>query len=856
MKQYNEIKAEYPDAILLFRVGDFYETFGEDAVKASTALGIVLTRRFNGSAGDTELAGFPCHSLETYLPRLVRAGHRVAVCDQLEDPKLAKKIVRRGVTEVVTPGVTFSENVLDSGKNNFLAAIHFGKSETGLSFIDVSTGEFFLVQCNAGEALRLLQTYRPSEVLYAKGFERQLEETGWKAASFAMDDWVFATEYAREKLMRQFGTAGLKGFGIDALNEGIVAAGVVLEYLSSTRNDRLAHIAGIKRIDSGEFVGLDNFTIRNLELLHSPGGGKSLIDILNTCASPMGSRLMRKWLIMPLKDLKLIGERHDSVDAFLGRSAEAEELRNEISKIGDLERLITRLSVNKVNPREVLQLSRSLESIGRIRLMIPAFNCPSLTRLCADLDPCLEYAERISREIDPDTPAVLSRGGVIAGGVNSELDELRKLQKEGRKYLLDLQQRESERTGIGSLKIAYNSVFGYYIEVRNTHKDKVPVEWIRKQTLVSAERYITSELKEYEEKILGAGEKIAGIEAHQFNDLVAGAIHYISRIQNDAAAIASLDCLLSFAGLASSHQYTRPVLDDSLVIDIGDGRHPVIEQMLEEGRQYIANDIYLDCDNNQILVITGPNMAGKSALLRQTALIVLLAHIGSFVPASRARIGLTDKIFTRVGGGDNISGGESTFMVEMNETASILNNITARSLILLDEIGRGTSTFDGISIAWSIAEYLHEHPKFRPKTLFATHYHEMNEMEARFSRIKNFKVAVRETENGVIFIRKLKPGGSEHSFGIHVARMAGMPPSLVKRAEEVLKSLESSHIQSDIQSKERSVEKNQLNIFATSDPLADQLIREVSKVEINNMTPIQALQKLDELTRITQQNKQ
>lgn len=852
MKQYNAIKDKHPDAILLFRVGDFYETFGKDAITASTVLGITLTKRHNGFAGETELAGFPYHSIDNYLPKLVRAGHRVAVCDQLEDPKLAKKIVKRGVTELVTPGVTFNDDVLDKKQNNFLATIHFSKELVGMAFLDVSTGEFFIAEGNAEYAEKLLQNFKPKEIIFSRNSRDKFEQLAKGLFySYPLDDWAFSESFSKEKLTSHFGVNSLKGFGIESLNVARVAAAAAIEYLHITRNEKLPHISHIERIDSEKYVWMDKFTIRNLELLNSPNEEAiTLIDIMDECMSPMGSRLLRKWMIWPLKSIDLLKRRHDLTDYFISEGELASSLREEISIISDLERLISKVSVGKAGPRDINQLKKALSSIEKIQELFKGNNSEIYQSFTTSLNPCTPLIERIGNELREDAPAMLGKGQVIASGVNSELDELRKLQSEGKNYLLEMQKRETERTGISSLKVAFNNVFGYYIEVRNTHKDKVPEEWIRKQTLVSAERYITEELKSYEEKILGAEEKIIVLEAKLFNELLTSIEKYIAVIQKNASLIAELDCILNFSAIAVKYNYTKPVIDDSLVIDIKDGRHPVIERQMEVGEDYIPNDVYLDNQNQQILMITGPNMAGKSALLRQTALITLMAQMGSFVPAKYAKIGLVDKIFTRVGASDNISKGESTFMVEMNETASILNNISERSLILLDEIGRGTSTYDGISIAWSIAEFLHENKKAQPKTLFATHYHELNEMGKKFERIKNFNVSIKELENRVIFLRKLKPGGSEHSFGIHVAKMAGMPNSLITRAYEVMKQLESSHIQSEIESQKSEEKEFQLSFFQLDDPVLQAIKDELIGIDINNLTPVEALMKLNDIKKM------
>jgi len=851
MKQYNAIKVKHPDALLLFRVGDFYETFGLDAIKAASVLGIVLTKRHNGSAGEIELAGFPHHSLNNYLPKLVRSGLRVAVCDQLEDPKMAKKIVKRGVTELVTPGVVFNEDVLDKKQNNFLASIHMAKGKIGIALLDVSTGEFLVSEGDGEHIDKLLQSFKPSEVIYQKQKREAFKELTKDAFySFPMDDWAFSESFSKEKLTSHFGTSSLKGFGINAMELAIIAAGAALEYLSVTQNDRLKHLSKIQRIESDKYVWLDKFTIRNLELLHSVHEqAKTLIDILDQCHSPMGSRLMRRWMIWPLKEIDALKTRHRVVHELSLAKEFSENLKEEIAGIGDLERLVSKVAVAKVNPRDIVQLKNSLTCIENIKVLLKSKKSEEYKPYIKLLNPCAQLIERISNEMNSEAPTAVSKGNVIAAGVHEELDELRRLQSEGKNYLLELQQRETKRTGISSLKVAFNNVFGYYIEVRNTHKDKVPEEWIRKQTLVNAERYITEELKEYEAKILGAEERILSLETRLFQALVQSIEPFIEDIQKNARVAAEIDCLLTFSELANRYNYVQPEIDDSLIIDIKDGRHPVIEQQMPIGEEYITNDVYVDNDKQQILMITGPNMAGKSALLRQTALITLMAQMGSFVPAKHARIGLVDKIFTRVGASDNISQGESTFMVEMNETASILNNLSDRSLILLDEIGRGTSTFDGISIAWSIAEYLHECKDAKPKTLFATHYHELNEMTNKFGRIKNFNVSIKELDDNVIFLRKLKPGGSEHSFGIHVAKLAGMPVSLVRRAYEVMKNLESSHVQGEKITEEKG-DDFQLSFFQLDDPVLEQIKEELTKIDINNLTPIEALMKLNEIKKL------
>lgn len=857
MKQYNTIKAKYPDALLLFRVGDFYETFGEDAKRAAAVLGIVLTRRANGSASHIELAGFPHHSLDSYLPRLVRAGMRVAICDQLEDPKLTKTIVKRGVTELLTPGVSFNDKILDHRSNNFLAAVHLGERITGAAFLDVSTGEFLVAQGETPYIEKLLQSLRPSEVLFQKNRRAAFTETfGEKLYTFGLEDWVFTEAFAQEKLLNHFGTLSLKGFGVDNLTSGIVAAGAALHYLSETQHDRVQHIAAISRIEEDRHVWLDRFTMRNLELFASPNdNARTLIDVIDRTVSPMGARLLKRWLALPLKDEAPINERLSMVQALLGNTALREQLTDQLKQAGDLERLVAKAAAGRINPRELMQLRRALDVLPAVQEGCAQED--ALKPLAGQFNLCTEIRNRITTELSADPPSLVNKGNVIAEGVDAELDELRHLAFSGKDYLLQIQQRESERTGITSLKVAFNNVFGYYLEVTNAHKDKVPADWIRKQTLVNAERYITPELKEYEEKILGAEEKMLAIEARLFTNLVLALAEWIIPIQHNAAQLARLDCFIGFAALAQQHNYVRPHINNSYIIDIKSGRHPVIEQQLPPGEPYIANDIYLDPDHQQVLMITGPNMAGKSALLRQTALIVLLAQIGSFVPAAHAEIGLVDKIFTRVGASDNISSGESTFMVEMNETASILNNLSMRSLVLLDEIGRGTSTYDGISIAWSIAEFLHEHPTARAKTLFATHYHELNEMAERFPRIRNFNVSVKEIGNKVLFMRKLVPGGSEHSFGIHVARMAGMPRKVVDRAGEVLIQLEKSHSAGELmnspkkQKAAKQQEENfQLSFFQLDDPVLEQIKEEILQTDINQLTPVEALMKLNEIKKL------
>ena len=858
MKQFNSIKARYPDAMLLFRVGDFYETFGTDAIKASAVLGIVLTKRANGAAAYIELAGFPHHSLDTYLPKLVRAGMRVAICDQMEDPKLTKTIVKRDVTELVTPGVSFSDKVLDHRSNNFLAAVFINGRSCGVSFLDVSTGEFLAAQGDIVYVEKLLQNFRPSEVLFQKSRKKEfLENFGDKFYIFGLDDWIFTEEFSTEKLIKHFNTNSLKGFGVDGLAEGTIAAGAVLHYLSETNHERVQHISALSRIEEDKYVWLDRFTIRNLELFGSANeNARTLTDVIDRTVSPMGARLLKRWLALPLKDITPINERLDGVQALLDRSELRDALIELIKPIGDLERLVAKAAAGRINPRELMVLRRALDAIGPIQTLCLSSGNIQLEKIAAVLDSCSIISDRIAKDLHPEPPMLVHKGSVIADGVDLDLDELRHLAFSGKDYLLKLQHRESESTKIPSLKVAFNNVFGYYLEVSNAHKDKVPLEWIRKQTLVNAERYITPELKTYEEKILGAEEKILAIEQRLFAELVLSLGEWIVPIQRNAAILGKLDCLIGFAKLAEQQNYVRPHINDSYILDIKNGRHPVIEQMLPAGESYIANDINLDPDAQQLLMITGPNMAGKSALLRQTALIVLLAQMGSFVPATHAQIGLVDKIFTRVGASDNISSGESTFMVEMNETASILNNLSKRSLVLLDEIGRGTSTYDGISIAWSIAEFIHEQQDARAKTLFATHYHELNDMADRFPRIRNFNVSVKEVGNKVIFLRKLIAGGSEHSFGIHVAKMAGMPRKVLERAKEVLIQLEKSHSGSELMNDaaKRTVFKKeedlQLSFFQLDDPVLENIREELIKVDINTLTPVEALMKLNEIKKM------
>lgn len=856
MEQYNRIKAKHPDAVLLFRVGDFYETFGADAVKSAGILGITLTKRANGSASFVDLAGFPHHALDTYLPKLVRAGQRVAICEQLEDPKLTKNIVKRGVTELVTPGVSLNDSILHHKENNWLAAVHLDKLHAGLAFLDISTGEFMTAQGSFEYIDKLLQGFQPKEVLYERGKQKLfLEKFGDKFYTYCLDDWAFTFDTGFERLLKQFEVKTLKGFGIDKLNSGVIAAGAVLQYLDLTRHNKVDHITSISRIEEDLYVWLDKFTIRNLELFHSPNeGAATLIEVLDKTISPMGSRLLKRWIALPLKEVQPIRERQEMVAHFIAQPELKTELEEKISIIGDLERLVSKIATGRINPRELVQLKNALNATLPIKTACVESKNPALEKLGDQLNECKTAKQRIENEIENDPPVQIHKGRVIKSGISIELDELRKILYSGKDYLVELQQRESNNTGIPSLKIAFNNVFGYYIEVRNTHKDKVPLEWIRKQTLVSAERYITEELKEYETKILGAEEKILSLETRIFNELVLSMADYIAALQLNATVIARIDCLLSFAGCAINNNYCMPEVNESLVIDIKDGRHPVIEYLLPPDEEYIPNNVFLDNEDQQIIIITGPNMAGKSALLRQVALITLMAQIGSFVPASSASIGIVDKIFTRVGASDNISSGESTFMVEMTEAASILNNLSSRSLILLDEIGRGTSTYDGISIAWAIVEYIHETPGALAKTLFATHYHELNEMEKSFKRIKNFNVTVKELKNKVIFLRKLEPGGVEHSFGIHVARMAGMPKSVVKRSEEILKQLEKSSNGDTLNKPIKEIAQNreglQLSFFQLDDPVLKQIRDEIAGLSIDYLTPIEALNKLNEIKKI------
>ena len=857
MKQFLDLKAKHPDAVMLFRCGDFYETYSTDAIVASEILGITLTKRANGKGKTIEMAGFPHHALDTYLPKLIRAGKRVAICDQLEDPKLTKKLVKRGITELVTPGVSINDNVLNYKENNFLAAVHFGKASCGVAFLDISTGEFLTAEGPFDYVDKLLNNFGPKEILFERGKRLMFEGNfGSKFFTFELDDWVFTESTAREKLLKHFETKNLKGFGVEHLKNGIIASGAILQYLTMTQHTQIGHITSLARIEEDKYVRLDKFTVRSLELIGSMNdGGSSLLNVIDRTISPMGARLLKRWMVFPLKDEKPINDRLNVVEYFFRQPDFKELIEEQLHLIGDLERIISKVAVGRVSPREVVQLKVALQAIEPIKQACLEADNASLNRIGEQLNLCISIRDRIAKEINNDPPLLINKGGVIKDGVNEELDELRRISYSGKDYLLQIQQRESEQTGIPSLKVAYNNVFGYYIEVRNIHKDKVPQEWIRKQTLVNAERYITQELKVYEEKILGAEDKILVLETQLYTDLVQALTEFIPQIQINANQIARLDCLLSFANVARENNYIRPVIEDNDVLDIRQGRHPVIEKQLPIGEKYIANDVMLDSASQQIIIITGPNMAGKSALLRQTALITLLAQIGSFVPAESAHIGLVDKIFTRVGASDNISVGESTFMVEMNEAADILNNVSSRSLVLFDELGRGTSTYDGISIAWAIVEYIHEHPKAKARTLFATHYHELNEMEKSFKRIKNYNVSVKEVDNKVIFLRKLERGGSEHSFGIHVAKMAGMPKSIVKRANTILKQLESDNRQQGISGKpltEGSENRSgmQLSFFQLDDPILCQIRDEILNLDVNNLTPIEALNKLNDIKKI------
>lgn len=857
MKQFLDLKAKHPDAVMLFRCGDFYETYSTDAVVASEILGITLTKRANGKGKTIEMAGFPHHALDTYLPKLIRAGKRVAICDQLEDPKLTKKLVKRGITELVTPGVSINDNVLNYRENNFLAAVHFGKGACGVAFLDISTGEFLTAEGPFDYVDKLLNNFAPKEVLFERGKRLMFEGNfGSKSFTFELDDWVFTETSAREKLLKHFEVKNLKGFGVEHLKNGIIASGAILQYLIMTQHTQIGHVTSLARIEEDKYVRLDKFTVRSLELMGSMNdGGSSLLNVIDKTISPMGARLLKRWLVFPLKDVQPINERLNVVEYFFRQPDFKELIEEQLHLIGDLERIISKVAVGRVSPREVVALKVALQAIEPIKAACMDADNASLNHIGEQLNICQSIRDRIDREIDNDPPLLINKGGVIKSGVSAELDELCQIAYSGKDYLLQIQQRESELTEIPSLKIGYNNVFGYYIEVRNTHKDKVPAEWIRKQTLANAERYITQELKEYEEKILGAEDKILVLETQLYAELVQSLSEFIPAIQINANQIARLDCLLSFATAARENNYIRPVIADDDVLEICQGRHPVIEKQLPIGEKYIANDVMLDSQTQQIIIITGPNMAGKSALLRQTALITLLAQIGSFVPAESAHIGLVDKIFTRVGASDNISVGESTFMVEMNEAADILNNLSPRSLVLFDELGRGTSTYDGISIAWAIVEHIHEHPKAKARTLFATHYHELNEMEKSFKRIKNYNVSVKEIDNKVIFLRKLERGGSEHSFGIHVAKMAGMPKSIVKRANDILKQLETDNRQQGISSKPM-VEVGetrggmQLSFFQLDDPVLCQIRDEILNLDVNNLTPLEALNKLNDIKRI------
>ena len=858
MRQFYSLKEKHPDAVLLFRCGDFYETYAQDAVEAAEILGITLTRRNNGKNGAQalEMAGFPHHALDVYLPKLIRAGRRVAICDQLEDPKLTKTLVKRGITELVTPGVAMSDNVLQNKENNFLAAVHFGKGAWGISFLDISTGEYLIAEGPADHIDKLLSNFAPKETLIERGRRQQFEQSfGSRYCVRELDDWVFTQDFARDKLNRHFKVRNLKGFGVDHLQNGKVAAGAILEYLAETLHNNIGHISSIRMIDEERYVRLDKFTVRNLELLSSNNeDGVSLLKVIDHTSSPMGARLLRRWMLFPLKDPAAINNRLDVVDHLFRYPDTADALTDSLQRMGDLERLVSKAAVGRINPREVLSLGLALKQLEPVKLICEASDNPQLREVGRKIDLCETLRDNIIRTIRPDTPLLVSKGGVIAQGIDAQLDELRSIAYSGKDYLMQIQQREAEQTGISSLKIAYNNVFGYYLEVRNTFKDKVPAEWIRKQTLVNAERYITPELKEYEEKILGAEDRILALESQIFANLAASILEYVPAIQVNATEVSRIDCLLSFAHVAREHHYVRPVVDESQIIDIKEGRHPVIETQMAPGESYISNNVFIDSDSQQILIITGPNMAGKSALLRQTALITLLAQMGCYVPADSARIGVVDRIFTRVGASDNISAGESTFMVEMTEAASILNNLTARSLVLFDELGRGTSTYDGISIAWAIVEYIHEHPSAHARTLFATHYHELNEMAQSFSRIRNFNVSVKETDGKVLFLRKLVPGGSEHSFGIHVAEMAGMPRSIVKRANTILKEMEATSTGKGIS--RPSVETGQhreglqMSFFQLDDPVLCQIRDQLLSIDVNNLTPIEALNKLNDIKKI------
>jgi len=857
MKQYYAVKASHPDAVLLFRVGDFYETFGEDAILTSEILGITLTRRANGAASSVELAGFPHHALDNYLPKLVRAGQRVAICEQLEDPKLTKKIVKRGITELVTPGVTYNENVLDNRENNFLASIYMDRKVLGIAFLDISTGEFMASQGDQAFIDKLLNSFNPKEVLVQRSLQREFQESfGSGYYTYFLEEWVYTEENARNKLQKQFGTQNLKGFGVQDMTLGIIASGAILQYLELTQHTHTGHISSLSRIESDHFVWLDRFTLRNLEIFHSLyEGAPTLLDVMDRTVTPMGSRLLKRWLSLPLKDLLLIRERHNMVEHISQEEEFRQFLATQIRQVGDLERIISKVAVRRVSPRELIQLKRALDASEALKKQCEVSPDRSFKQLAAQIDPCAQVKARIENTLNPNPPAVINKGGVIAAGVSAELDELREIMHSGKDYLLNMQRREVELTGISSLKIAYNNVFGYYIEVRNTHRDKVPEEWIRKQTLVSAERYITEELKSYEEKILGAEEKSLALEANLFQELVTGINEWVRAIQMNASLVARLDCLLSFAIIALENGYCRPEMNDSTTIEINEGRHPVIEKQLPPDEVYVSNSVRLDEKDQQIIILTGPNMSGKSAFLRQTALITLMAQVGSFVPAESASIGWVDKIFTRVGASDNISLGESTFMVEMLEAASILNNLSGRSLVILDEIGRGTSTYDGISIAWAMVEYIHEQQKGKAKTLFATHYHELNEMEASFKRVRNYNVSIRELDNRVIFLRKLVRGGSEHSFGIHVARMAGMPKSVIKRANEILMELEKTggekNLSKPVAELAGSREGLQMSFFQLDDPVLKQIRDQIADLDVNNLTPVEALNILNEIKKLS-----
>jgi DNA mismatch repair protein MutS len=853
MKQYNAIKSKYPDALLLFRVGDFYETFGEDAKKAAKILDIVLTKRANGSASYIDLAGFPYHALDTYLPKLVRAGHRVAICDQLEDPKLTKKIVKRGVTELVTPGVSYNDNVLEKKSNNFLAAIDLQDKISGISFLDISTGEFFVAEGKNDYIDKLIQGFKPSEIILQKNKKQEFEAFFGKDYYINyFEDWVFSNDFAIDLLNKQFGTVSLKGFGIEEMQRGVIAAGAALHYLAETHHDKIGHICSISRIEQEKYVWLDKFTIRNLELLHSPNeSGISLLQVIDNTLTPMGSRLLKRWIVLPLKEKNAIIQRHESVSTLMEETKLRNLLEKKLPDVGDLERLASKIAIGKINPREFLHISKALQLLEDIKKSLEQADNASLKNFTDRINLCEHIREKIKKTIKEDAPALLSKGNLIAENISEELDEFRKIAFSGKDYIAQIQKRESEKTGIPSLKIGYNNVFGYYLEVTNTHKNKVPEDWHRKQTLTNAERYITEELKEYEEKVIKAEERIHQLEIEIYQNLLLEASSFVVQIQENAIVSGQLDCLLNFSLIAKRNKYVRPEIDNSLIIDIQKGRHPVIEQQLGHDEDYVPNDVYLDNQQQQLLMITGPNMSGKSAFLRQTALICLLAQIGSYVPAKAARIGVVDKIFSRVGASDNISSGESTFMVEMNETASILNNLSERSLILMDEIGRGTSTYDGISIAWAICEYLHEHPLYKAKTLFATHYHELNEMNALFPRIKNFHVSVKEIDNQVIFLRKLVSGGTAHSFGIHVAKMAGIPSLIIDRSKVILRQLEEAHSKKELSNSKKIVEQDiQLSFIQLDDPVIEQIKEDILNTDINTLTPVEALMKLNEIKKI------